>query len=112
MLFSILKNTQFNGTIDIIDAKGKHHSLGTGKPYVKIRFTTSSIQRKIYINPGLHIGEGYMNGELVIEEGKIEDFISIITSSYNNFRSVHSLYRFLESLFVFFRPLQQLNNIN
>ena len=40
MLFSILKNITFHGTIDIIDAKGKLHTFGIGKPYVKIKFTT------------------------------------------------------------------------
>ena len=101
MLFSILKNIPFNGTIDIIDAKGKVHTFGTAKPYVKVRFTTSSIQRKIFFNPGLYVGEGYMNGDLLIEEGRIEDLINIITAGYNDFVSVHYLHKCFETLATF-----------
>ena len=111
MLFSILKNIPFHGTIDIIDAKGKLHSFGKNKPYVKIRFTTLSIQRKIFFNPSLYLGEGYMNGEILIEEGQIEDFINIVTASNNDFKSVHFLYKFFETIVTFFRPFQQLNFI-
>ena len=39
MLFFILKNIQFNGTLDIIDAKGKTHSFGTANPYVKMNIS-------------------------------------------------------------------------
>ena len=111
MLFSILKNIPFNGTIDIVDAKGELHSFGNGKPYVKIRFTTQSIQRKIFLNPGLYLGEGYMNDEIIIEEGRIDDFINIITSKYNDFKSANFFLRFFETIITLFRSFQQLNYI-
>ena len=110
MLFSILKNIPFKGTINIIDAKGKSHFFGSADPYVKIRFTSTSIQRKIFFNPNLYIGEAYMNEELLIEEGRIEDFISIITESYADVVSAHWLHRLYVNLSTFLRPLHQLNH--
>ena len=111
MLFSILKNIPFDGTIDIVDAKGEHHSFGNGEPYVKIRFTTQSIKQKILLNPGLYLGEGYMNEEIIVEEGRIDDFINIITSKYNDFKSANFFHRFFETIITLFRSFQQLNYI-
>ena len=37
-----------------------------------------------------------MDGEIVIEEGTIEDFISIITFSYDDFVSKNRLFKFYE----------------
>ena len=86
MLFSVLRNVSLKGKLDIIDSNGKTHSFGafpdlkSDNLYAKIRFTNKSIQRKLFLNPGLYLGEGYMDGEIVIEEGTIEDFINVITS--------------------------------
>ena len=99
MLFSVLRNISLKGKLDIIDSYGKTHSFGafpdliSDNLYVKIRFTNKSIQRKLFINPGLHLGEGYMNGEIIIEEGTIEDFINIITSVYYDFVSRNGIFK-------------------
>ena len=93
MIFSVLRNISLNGKLDIIDSNGKTHSFGafTGLPsdnlYSKIRFTNKSIQQKLFINPSLYLGEGYMNKDIIIEEGTIDDFINIITYSYKDFVS-------------------------
>ena len=77
MLFSILKKIKFKGKIDFIDYKGNKHSFGQAGPYSKVRFTNKSIERKLVRNPGLYLGEGYMNNEIVIEAGTIENFINV-----------------------------------
>ena len=38
-----------------------------------------------------------MNGEIIIEEGTIEDFIDIITSSYDDFMSRNLIFKLYES---------------
>ena len=117
MLFSILRNVSLKGKLDIIDADGKTHSFGafidltSDKVYSKIRFTSKSIQRKLFINPGLHLGEGYMNGEIVIEEGTIEDFINIISTGYDDFTSRNLIFKFYGSILNFIKPLHQINKI-
>lgn len=111
MLFSILKKVSFKGKIDIIDCKGKVHSFGNSFPHVKIKFKNKSIERKIFFNPSLYIGEAYMNKELIIEKGTIENFIDIISTSYDDVESNHWLHRFFNNIVTFFRSLQQLNHV-
>ena len=77
MLFSVLKKLNFDGTLEIIDSNGKTHKFGNSNPNVCIRLKNKSIQRKLFLNPNLHIGEAYMNEELVVEKGNIEDFLNL-----------------------------------
>ena len=79
MLFSILKNLSFKGKLDIVDYHNKIHTFVKSEPYVKIKFTNRSIQRKLYKNPSLYLGEGYMDEEIIIQEGTLEDLINIVT---------------------------------
>jgi len=117
MLFSVLRKIPIKGKLDIIDSNGKTHSFGalhdltSDKLYSKIRFTNKSIQRKLFINPGLYLGEGYMNGEIIIEEGTIEDFINIITSSYDDFILRNRIFKFYGSILNFLKPFHQINKI-
>ena len=61
------------GKIDIIDYKGNMHSYGHGDLYCKVRFTNKSIERKLFRNPSLYLGEGYMNEEIIIERAIDEE---------------------------------------
>ena len=110
MFFSLLKKVPFKGKIDIIDCKGKMHSFGQSTPYVKIKLQNRSIERKIFFNPALFVGEAYMSKELIVEEGTIEDFIKIMTASYEGILSTHWLHRYLDSISTMFRWVQQLNH--
>ena len=109
MLFSQLKKVSFKGKIDIIDCKGKIYSFGQSTPYVRIKLQNKSIERKIFFNPTLFVGEAYMSKELIIEEGTIEDFINILTASYEGVLSTHWLRRYLDNISTMFRWIQQLN---
>ena len=40
MLFSILKNIPFKGTIEIVDCNHKKHIFGSNEPFSKIRLKT------------------------------------------------------------------------
>ncbi len=114
MLFSILKKINLKGKLDIVDSNNKTHSFGNSNldnTYVKIRFTNKKIERNVFINPSLHIGEGYMNGEILIEKGTLEDFINIISSSYDDFISNNLIFRYYEFFSNILKPFQQLNKI-
>ena len=67
MLYSVLKNIKFNGTLEIIDYQNNSHIFGKNEPLVKIKFTSKSIEKKLFRNPSLYLGEGYMNEEILIE---------------------------------------------
>ena len=111
MLYSVLKNVKFNGTLEIIDYKNKSHIFGNNGSLVKIKFTSNSIEKKLFRNPSLHLGEGYMNKEILIEEGTIEQFVDIVTSSYNEFINQNRFYKYYENISSFFKSIQQNNQI-
>ena len=111
MLFSVLKKLSFDGTLEIIDSNDKIYKFGNSNPHVCIRLKNKSIERKLFFNPNLHIGEAYMNEELVVEKGTIEEFLNLITNCYDDFISNNKFYKFYEYLSSFFMPLQQINQL-
>ncbi len=50
---------------------------GTGEP-VAARFLTTDAERRILINPELGLGEAYMEGSFVVENGSIADALAIL----------------------------------
>ena len=111
MLFTILKKIPFNGRIDIVDSNNNLHKFGDGENYVKIKFNNKSIKRKLFMNPSLYLGEGYMNKDIELLEGNIEDLIKIISECYDQFISKNIVFNFYENFSSFFKPFQQLNKI-
>ena len=111
MLFSVLKKLNFDGTLEIIDSNEKIYKFGSSNPQVRIRLKNKSIERKLFFNPNLHIGEAYMNEELIIEKGTIEEFLNLITNCYEDFISNNKFYKFYEYLSSIFMPFQQINQL-
>ena len=85
MLFKVLKKLDFDGTLEIIDSKNKKHKFGNSNPIITIRLTNKSVERKLFFNPNLYLGEAYMNEELILERGSIDEFLQMITKCYDNF---------------------------
>jgi len=50
---------------------------GTGRP-VSAKFLTERTQRRILLNPELALGEAYMDGTFVVEDGSIADALEIL----------------------------------
>ena len=50
---------------------------GTGKP-VAVRFLTTDAERRVLLNPELGLGEVYMEGSFVVENGSIADALEIL----------------------------------
>ncbi len=111
MLFNILNKLNFDGTLKIVDHKNKIHIFGNSNPIVQIRLASKSIERKLFLNPSLHIGEAYMNKDLIIEQGSIEQLIDLVTKCYDDFISNNNFYKFYEYLSSIFMPLQQINKL-
>src|SRR5256884_1336934 len=67
------------GTMIFTTASGSSFICGdgTGKP-VAVRFLTSAAQRRILLNPELALGEAYMDGTFVVENGSIADALEIL----------------------------------
>ncbi|HYM72395.1 MAG TPA: cyclopropane-fatty-acyl-phospholipid synthase family protein [Stellaceae bacterium] len=58
------------GRLELTDAADRRHVFaGSPGPALKIRLTDPALHWKLAVNPRLYIGEAYMDGTLVIEEG-------------------------------------------
>ena len=111
MLYSVLKKVNFKEQLSIIDSNNNTHVFGKGKSNLRIRLTNKSIEKKLFRNPSLHFGEGYMNKEILIEEGSIEQLIDLVTSCYDDFIQHNSVYKIYENFSGYFKIFQQLNEI-
>src|SRR5436305_665528 len=67
------------GTMIFTTASGVKFSCGdgTGTP-VAVRFLTTDAERRVLLNPELALGEIYMEGTFVVENGSIADAIAIL----------------------------------
>jgi cyclopropane-fatty-acyl-phospholipid synthase len=70
------------GTIIAIGPDGKTATYGPGgEPVLTLRFRDRKVPLELMRNPRLAIGETYMDGRLVIEDGTILDLLSLVTGS-------------------------------
>ncbi len=109
MFYSVLKKVKFDGKINIIDSNNSIHEFGSGFPEVKVRLTNKSIEKKLFRNPSLYFGEGYMNEEIILEEGTIEELMDMVTSSYDDYVRNNMIFRIYENFSGYFKVFQQLN---
>src|ERR1700716_4094829 len=67
------------GAITFTTASGARFSCGdgTGDP-VSVRFLTTDAERRVLLNPELALGEVYMEGTFVVENGSIADALAIL----------------------------------
>ncbi len=85
LLKSLLTRTIRKGSLTAIDSSGREHRFGdgTGTP-IRIRFTRASAERNVILNPGLKLGEEFMDGGAVFEEGSIYDFLEAVFVNMNS----------------------------
>jgi cyclopropane-fatty-acyl-phospholipid synthase len=95
------------GSLAVTTARGRTYSLGdgTGVP-VAVRFATAQAQRAVMIDPELKLGEAYMDGTLVVEQGSIADVIKILLQQERNAPNWAALPRLIRYLL---RRWQQFN---
>lgn len=80
LLGAVFKRLIRTGSLTVIDHRGerRHYGEPPGPDTVAIRITTLSAEWRIALNPKLAVGECYMNGELVLEQGRIYDFLALV----------------------------------
>ena len=70
------------GTITLIGPDGKRETCGAGGGrHLTIRFTDRRVPLEIIKNPRLGMGEAYMEGRVIVEDGTVLDLLEMITSS-------------------------------
>ena len=84
-LQSVLKDLVSEGDLTIKLPGGGALKLGDGSgPPLVARVTTAAWAARIAAKPGLGVGEAYMDGGLVLEQGEIDDFIDLIGANAKN----------------------------
>ncbi|MGA8692023.1 MAG: class I SAM-dependent methyltransferase [Methyloceanibacter sp.] len=78
----VLDRIVTTGYLLLIDAGGRAHAFGdrSGPPVVA-RITDRRTERLLVFNAALAVGEAYMDGRLVIEQGTIYDFLELILAN-------------------------------
>lgn len=79
LLRSVLSRFIRRGSLTFTTAGGMTFTCGdgTGKQ-VSARFTTAQAARRILLNPELALGEAWMDGTFVVENGSIVDVLAIV----------------------------------
>jgi cyclopropane-fatty-acyl-phospholipid synthase len=95
------------GNLRIRTARGRTYTLGDGKgPPVAVRFATARAERGVILDPELKLGESFMDGTLIVEQGSIADVLAILqgpTARPPAWARPMGVLRYLR------RPLSQLN---
>ena len=81
LLQGLLRQIIRKGTLTVIGPNGRSYHAGSGGPSVTARIADSAAIPPLLLNPDLAVGEAYMDGALVIEEGDIYDFLSLCFSN-------------------------------
>ena len=80
MLNGVLKKLIRRGRLTVIYADGSQHSFGErerGEPDVAVRLTTKKAPWLIALHPDRYLGEAYMDGHLLIEQGDHWDLLDL-----------------------------------
>jgi cyclopropane-fatty-acyl-phospholipid synthase len=95
-LQSFLRKMIREGSLTVRLPAGPALELGDGEgPHVQVAITSKRWVARLAANPGLAVGEAYMDGGLVIEQGTVFDFIEIIgrNSKYRTLKRAGPLAR-------------------
>jgi cyclopropane-fatty-acyl-phospholipid synthase len=66
------------GSLELVDAAGRTSVFGTDQePRVRVRLHDPHLSQKLVLNPGLAIGEAYMDGTFSIEVGDLQSFLRL-----------------------------------
>ncbi|MFC5069137.1 class I SAM-dependent methyltransferase [Flaviflagellibacter deserti] len=79
ILGGMLRRAILRGSLDVLTAQGRRLSFGDGTGNkVVIRFTDAAAQRALIADPEMKLGELYMDGRLVMEQGSIYDLLNLV----------------------------------
>ena len=87
------------GTLRVMAPSGQPYAYGdgTGEP-VLIKITSDAAARRIAMDPDLALGETYMEGSLLIENGTVYDMIALLIANAGNIADYPPLSRLLYKL--------------
>ena len=106
-----LERTVTAGHLRLVDAGGRAYGFGdhTGNPVIA-RIADRRTEWQLALNAPLAIGEAYMDGRLVIEQGTIYDFLELLLSNVSR-QSWPRRLRLIDRLMFATRRLQHYNPV-
>ena len=111
LLTHMLKGFVQTGTLNVIDADGKRHVFsGRSGPEVTFRLHDKALYSKLFFNPEMGAGEGYMDGTLTFEDCSLADFLSFFSINRLALGS-YPLQAFFRKISKKLRSFQQYNPI-
>ena len=84
LLAKLLSRLVRKGELIVTDASGRTHRFGTAdltRAPVAIRFTDAATPRRIALHPRLGVGEAFMDGRLLVEQGDVLAFLDLMLSN-------------------------------
>ena len=78
-LLNFLRRLIKDDGFELLDANNKSYIIGRPKKEkpIRLKILDKSLHWKLLINPDLYLGEGYMDGSIVIENGTLTEFLDI-----------------------------------
>ncbi|MBS9477958.1 SAM-dependent methyltransferase [Ancylobacter radicis] len=109
LLLQVISRVVRRGTLSVTLASGRRASFGdgTGIP-LAMRFTSVQWQRRVCLDPELALGEAYMDGGLIVEQGDIADILALFMAQVGLAVPSVSAKLFMKLRFLF-RRLAQFN---
>jgi cyclopropane-fatty-acyl-phospholipid synthase len=79
-LARFLNNTFKNDGFILIDSESKQYIIGSPKKKtpIKVKILNKKLHYKLLLRPDLYFGEAYTNGDILIENGTLTDFLDIV----------------------------------
>lgn len=82
LLSPVLRAIVHRGSLEFIDSKGRREKFGDGSgPRISVRTTSLRSEIALMLRPALAIGEAYMDGSLVVEEGTLYEFLDLLAQN-------------------------------
>jgi cyclopropane-fatty-acyl-phospholipid synthase len=111
LLSNLLRRFVQVGTLIVIDPQGKRHEFGgTPGKRVVMRITDPKVPRKLFLNPDLALGEGYMDGTIQFEESTLYDFLELFNNNKYSLQG-HPFQALIKQISKAMKFIQQYNPI-
>ena len=106
----VFEHLVHRGDLVATDADGKPHRFGDGTgTRVAVRFMDTATEKAICFDPTLALGEAYMQGRFLVEDGRIYDFLEIVLQDAGGAQPGPVWSRMFDGLRWVTRRLQQIN---
>ena len=82
-LASFLNKVFKEGGFILTDANSKDYMIGKpGKNSIRLKILNKKLHYKLLLHPDLYFGEAYTNGEIIIENGNLTDFLDLALKNF------------------------------